>query len=91
MFSITVGGLGFSPTPPHFVLVPLLVHWQVIPGVAIVGEQFEESLVSPFEKVNFWPMKGRVIVLVVIAILIAQIARPLKSGREKNKLILLPY
>ena len=64
--------------------MPFLVHRQVASGFADLIELLVESLVTPVEKVDLWPVKGRVIVLVVVAIFVAQIPRPDRIEQKKR-------
>jgi len=65
--------------------MPFLVHRQVASGFADLIELFVESLVTPMEKVDLWPVKGRVIVLVVVAIFVAQIPRPDRIDKKNDR------
>ena len=74
-FAVAVRGFRLCATPAQVLLVAGLVHWPVGARVAPLLELFEEGLVAALEQVHLGPVQRRVIVLVVVAVLVAQVAR----------------
>ena len=60
----------------------LLVHGQVASGFTHLVKLLVEGLVATVKQVDLRPVKGRVIVLVVIAVLVTQISRA--EGKKTN-------
>lgn len=60
----------------------LLVHGQVASGFTHLVKLLVEGLVATVKQVDLRPVKGRVIVLVVIAVLVTQISRA--EGKKKK-------
>ena len=60
----------------------LLVHGQVASGFTHLVKLLVEGLVATVKQVDLRPVKGRVIVLVVIAVLVTQISRA--DGKKKT-------
>jgi hypothetical protein len=65
----------------------LLVHGQVASGFTHLVKLLVEGLVATVKQVYLWPVKGRVIVLVVIAVLVTQISRA--EGKTNTKIFRL--
>lgn len=62
----------------------LLVHGQVASGFTHLVKLLVEGLVATVKQVDLGPVKGRVIVLVVIAVLVTQISRPEEEDKQTN-------
>lgn len=60
----------------------LLVHGQVASGFTQLVKLLVEGLVATVKQVDLGPVKGRVIVLVVIAVLVTQKSR---AGHKRDK------
>lgn len=63
----------------------LLVHGQVASGFAQLVKLLVEGLVATVEQIDLGPVKGRIIVLVVITVLVTQIPRADGISETKHK------
>lgn len=63
----------------------LLVHGQVASGFATLIKLLVEGLVAAVKQIDLRPVKGRIIVLVVVAVLVTQIPRAIEEiDRKEN-------
>lgn len=63
----------------------ILVHGQVASGFAPLVKLLIEGLVAAMEQIDLRPVKGRIIVLVVVSVLVTQIPRAKKKEKQRLK------
>lgn len=79
--ALAVARLGLGAAPAQLLFPAGQIHGPVGARRAPVLALLEERLVAAVQQVDLWPVEGRVVVLVVVAVLIPQVARPAFIGK----------